>query len=86
MCDCPPFYICVFCQKKCIGWAIGAPGHGKYLVDGKNSYDKQHMNRYMKRVIQPHEGDKERNIKPYLIDQKKLVSLDDECRRHCFKG
>ena len=46
MCDCPPFDIC-FCDNKnvSIDRAIGEPGHGKYLVDGLNSCDKQHLKR-----------------------------------------
>ena len=40
----------------------------------------------MKRVNQPHGGDKDRKIIPYLIYFKKIVSLADECRIHCLEG
>ena len=73
-------------KKKCIDRAIGAPGHGKDLVDGLNVCDKQHLKRYMKHINNQHEGDKDKNIKPYLIYKKYIFSLDDECRRHCLEG
>ena len=59
----------VFCDNKnvCIDRVVVAPGNVKDLVDVFNACDKQHMKRYMKRINNPHEGDKDINIKPYLI-------------------
>ena len=64
--------ISVFYAKNnfCIDRAIGAPDDGKYLVDGLNACDKQHLKRYMRFINQPHEGYKDRKIKPYLIYKK----------------
>ena len=61
--------ISIFCANNyfCIYQAIGAPGNGKYLVDSLNECDKQHLKQYTKRINQPHEGDEDINIKPYLI-------------------
>ena len=44
------------------------------------------MKRYTKCINHTHEGDEDRNINPYLIYSKKIVSLDDECRIHCLEG
>ena len=63
-------YICslIFFQKHVfIDRVIGAPGHGKDLVDGLNECDKQHLKPYMKFINQPHEGDEGIKLNPYLI-------------------
>ena len=77
----------VFCANNtfCIDRTLLASDHGKYLVDRISACDKQHLKRYIKFINQPHEGEKEITIKFYLID-KKMVSLADECIRHCLEG
>ena len=84
----PSIFSLFFCASKnvFIDRDIGAPVHGKYVVDGINACDKQHLKRYMKLINQSHEVDEDRNIKPYLIDKKKLILLADECRRRYLEG
>ena len=55
-----PSICSVFCANKnvCIDQVIGAPGHGKDLVDGLNARGKQHLKQYTKRINQPHGGEK----------------------------
>ena len=59
-----PLLAFIFFAKTnvCIDQSIGAPVHGKYLVDGLNACEKQHLKWYMKRINQPHEGDGDINI------------------------
>ena len=81
MCNCPQLAFC-FCAKTnvCVDHTIGAPGHGKYLVDGLNACDKKHLKWYMKHINQPHEGDGDININPYLIYKKQshlLMNVED---------
>ena len=76
MYDWPSFALCFFFNKNIfIDRAIGAPGHGKYLVGGLNACEKQHLKLCMKRINKTHEGDKDRNINPYLIYIKNWYQL-----------
>ena len=72
--------------KTIIDQEIGSPGHGKYLVNGLNACYKQHLKRYMKRIIRLHEGDEGRKIKPCLIYIYNIVLIADECRGYFLEG
>ena len=71
------FSLCFVTKTNYIDRSIRAPSHGKYLVDGINACDKQHLKQYIERNNYPYEVDEDRKIKPYLIDQNKFVSLAD---------
>mgnify|MGYP000211327405 FL=1 len=63
--------------------AVGAPGHGKDLVDGLNAVDKQYLKIIMRSIKTAQEDDdkKIRKIRQHTVFGKKVLSLAKECAR-----
>jgi hypothetical protein len=69
-----------------INQLVGAPGHGKDLVDGLNACDKQYLKKMMMRITLP--GNKqsaaeEKTIIPYSVKERKFASIAKEAARLC---
>ena len=82
--DCPQFYLFILCQQKCLHWS-------EYwstwkIVDGINVCDKRHLKQYMKIINHTQKETRTEILNLTWLIKNKLVSLDDECRRHCLEG
>ena len=63
--------------------AIGAPGHGKDLIDGMNAVDKRFLQEAMRRLAKA-AGDEESNrMEPSTMVEGEAKSLAAECIRLC---
>ena len=47
------FFSVAFIQDIIIDCMVGAPGHGKGVVDGLNAVDKTYLRSYMSKISQP---------------------------------
>ena len=57
MCNCIVFIANVFhTQVIIIDCGVGAPGHGKYVVDGLNTTNKSYLSMLMKTVKLPNDA------------------------------
>jgi hypothetical protein len=70
-----------------INQSVGAPGHGKDLVDGLNACDKQYLKKMMMRITLP--GTEEstagegKKIIPYSVREREFASIVEEAARLC---
>jgi hypothetical protein len=62
-----------------IDGAVGAPGHGKDVVDGLNAKDK----RYLKQQMTPEENDSNNRMFACSMVKEEGKSLAEECARLC---
>ena len=70
-----------------INRSVGAPGHGKDLVDGLNACDKQYLKTMMMRIMLPGNeqsaaGEDKKNI-PYSVKEREFASIAEEAARLC---
>lgn len=64
--------------------AIGAPGHGKDVVDGLNATDKRYLKKMMCSIAKPEIDEEEGpKMKANSMQGGQLVSLAQECARLC---
>jgi hypothetical protein len=63
--------------------AIGAPGHGKDLVDGLNATDKMYLRKMMCMVGTPEANDSEKRMAAHSMLEGAKKSLAEECARLC---
>ena len=63
--------------------AIGAPGHGKSIIDGLNAVDKHHLKKVMCMSGSNRTDDLESRMKMYSIAKKASFSFAKECARIC---
>ena len=60
--------------------AIGAPGHGKDVVDGLNAVDKRYLKTAMFRIINPEENGSEKTMNSHSATATGSVSFAEECK------
>ena len=63
--------------------AIGAPGHGKSIIDGLNAVDKHYLKKVMCMSGSNHVDDIQSRMKMYTIAKKASLSFATECARLC---
>ena len=63
------------CYSIIIGLGISAPGHGKELVDGLNSFDKRYIYQFMSTVKLPGSKIFDSQIQIHTGNQKYDISL-----------
>ena len=63
-----------------IDCAIGAPGHGKDVVDGLNAVDKRYLKTAMFRIINPEENGSEKTMNSHSATATGSVSFAEECK------
>eukprot|EP00957_Ditylum_brightwellii_P205844 15345682-Ditylum_brightwellii.AAC.1 len=63
-----------------INHAVGAPGHGKDVVDGSNVVDKRYLRTVMLRNSIPEEDKKVKIISCHSATQMVSASFDAECK------
>jgi hypothetical protein len=69
-----------------INRAVGAPGHGKDLVDGLNACDKQYLKQMMMRITLPGNEEtlgEDKKIIPYSVREREFASIAEEAARLC---
>jgi hypothetical protein len=69
-----------------INRSVGAPGHGKDLVDGLNACDKQYLKKMMMRITLPgneQSATEEKKIIPYSVKEREFASIAEEAARLC---
>ena len=75
----------VLCLKfnMIIDRAIGAPGHGKSVIDGLNAVDKHYLKKVMCFSGANRSDDKTSRMKMYSIATESTLSFAEECARLC---
>lgn len=63
-----------------IDCAVGAPGHGKDIVDGLNAVDKRYLKTAMFRVINPEENGSEKTMNSHSATATGSFSFAEECK------
>jgi len=63
--------------------AIGAPGHGKDLVDGLNAIDKRFLKGLFCRINTPDDADDQRKISPHSMTENGEFSFAREAAKAC---
>ena len=63
--------------------AVGAPGHGKSIIDGLNAVDKHYLRKVMCMSGSTKSDDLEIRMKMYAITQNSTLSFAEECARLC---
>ena len=63
--------------------AIGAPGHGKDVVDGLNATDKVYLRKMMCMTGTPEADDGEKRMAAHAMIGEHTMSLATECQRLC---
>jgi hypothetical protein len=69
-----------------INRSVGAPGHGKDLVDGLNGCDKQFLKKMMMRITVPgneQSAAEDKKIIPYSVREREFASIAEEAARLC---
>jgi hypothetical protein len=66
-----------------IDQAVGAPGHGKDVVDGLNATDKRYLKQKMSMVSTPEENDSNNRMSACSMVEEEGKSLAEECARLC---
>jgi hypothetical protein len=70
-----------------INRSVGAPGHGKDLVDGLNACDKQYLKKMMMRITLPGNeqsaAGEDKKIIPYSVKEREFASIAEEAARLC---
>ena len=66
--------------KDCM---IGAPGYGKYLVDGINVYDKRYLKGKMCMIGTPEVDECSKRMKAHSMKGNEYSSFAEECKRLC---
>ena len=64
-----------------IDCAVGAPGHGKDVVDGLNAVDKRFLRKSMFQIFNPEEGTTRKAMHAHGADSRGMVSFAEECRK-----
>ena len=73
------------CSSIIIDKGIGAPGHGKYVVDGLNAVDNCYIYQLMSTVQLPVSNRFDSQIQMHTGNQKDYVSLAKEFQHHLTK-
>jgi hypothetical protein len=66
-----------------IDWAVGAPGHGKDVVDGLNATDKRYLKQKINMVSTPEENDSNNRMSACSMVEEEGKSLAKECAQLC---
>ena len=61
--------------------AVGAPGHGKDVVDGLNALDERYLKQCMFRLLNPEQKRCENKMEYHSTTKSCPVSFAAECRR-----
>jgi hypothetical protein len=64
--------------------AIGAPGHGKDIVDGLNATDKMYL-KQMRMIGTPESNDTQKQMEAHSMTETASLSLAEECARLCSR-
>ena len=75
----------VLCLKfnMVIDRAIGAPGHGKSIIDGLNAVDKHYLKKVMCMSGCNRSDDVQTRMRMYSITKESTLSFAEECARLC---
>jgi hypothetical protein len=65
--------------------AIGAPGHGKDIVDGLNATDKMYLKKQMCMIGTPESNDSQKRMEAHSMTETASLSLAEECARLCSR-
>ena len=79
------FLMNVLCMKHhiIIDRAIGAPGHGKSIIDGLNAVDKHYLKKVMCMSGSTRQDDINTRMKMYAFTKDSSLSFAEECARLC---
>ncbi len=60
---------------------VGAPGHGKYVVDGLNAVDKRFLSNAMFCILFPEETKNSKSMQFHTATVTESFSFAEECRK-----
>ena len=61
--------------------AIGAPGHGKDVVDGLNAVDKKYLANMTAKTVTPEQDTSNKKMQAHACTEEQNTSLAAECQR-----